>query len=438
MTVATARSPREFTVTLRQPHPRQAEFVSSDKKRIIIRAGRRSGKTVGIAVRAVQRFLAGRRILYAAPTQEQVDAFWYEVKRALVEPLDAGVYYKNESLHLIELAGTKQRIRAKTAWNADTLRGDYADTLILDEWQLMDEAAWGEVGVPMLLDNDGDAVFIYTPPSLRSRSVSKARDPLHAARMYKAALADTTGRWAAYHFTSLDNPYISPSALDTIAADMTALAYRQEILAEDVEDAPGALWKRTSFKYGEPPHAHDAQGVDIGRDMTRVVVGVDPAATSGATSAETGIIVAGRASDGLYYVLDDRSVRASPDGWARRAVQAYKDYRAGSIVPEVNNGGEMVIHTIRTVDSTVTVYAVHATRGKAIRAEPVAALSEQGKLIYVRPFPELEDQQCTWTPESGKSPDRLDALVWAVTALSAGVSGGAAHVIAGDRESRWR
>jgi len=174
----------EYIVHLRRPHASQQGFIDSNAKRKVIRAGRRSGKTVGIAIKATKEFLAGRRILYAAPTQEQVDRFWEEVKRALADPIEANVYYKNETRHLIEIPGTEQRIRAKTAWNADTLRGDYADLLILDEWQLMDEDAWEFVGAPMLLDHNGDAVFIYTPPSLRSRSVTKARDPRHAAKLF--------------------------------------------------------------------------------------------------------------------------------------------------------------------------------------------------------------------------------------------------------------
>src|ERR1051325_7394577 len=144
--------------------------LSSNAKRIIIRAGRRGGKTIGVVILAIQAFLAGRRVLYVAPTAEQLATFWREVKLALAELVAAGVFYKNETEHIIEVWGTNQRIRAKTAWNADTLRGDYADLLILDEWQLMDESAWEEVGAPMLLDNNGDAVFIYTPPSLRSQT----------------------------------------------------------------------------------------------------------------------------------------------------------------------------------------------------------------------------------------------------------------------------
>lgn len=216
-------------------HPHQAEFVNSMAKRIVVRAGRRGGKTVGAAIKAVGRFLAGGRVLYAAPTSEQTEKFWFEVKRSLRESIDAGIFKCNESEKYIERANTEQRIKAKTAWNADTLRGDYADLLILDEYQLTNEDAWEVVGVPMLLDNNGDAVFIYTPPSLRSAGVSKARDPRHAAKLFKTAQADTTGRWQAFHFTSHDNPYISREALSEIIKDMSKQSYRQEILAEDDE-----------------------------------------------------------------------------------------------------------------------------------------------------------------------------------------------------------
>src|SRR5215212_6547315 len=183
-------SKQKIKVHLRKPHPMQERFLNSSAKRIVIRAGRRGGKTTGMGIKAVTAFAQGRRVLYAAPTEDQIAAFWWEVKRSLANLIDAKHVTKNETLHSIEVPGTKQRIRAKTAWNADTLRGDYADLLILDEFQAMNEDAWQLVGAPMLLDNDGDAVFIYTPPSLHSLSVTKAKDPRHASKMYKKAAAD--------------------------------------------------------------------------------------------------------------------------------------------------------------------------------------------------------------------------------------------------------
>lgn len=233
-------------IHLRTPHSEQERFRRSPAKRKVIRAGRRSGKTVGVAILAVDYFLRGLRVLYTAPTGEQTDRFWYEVSRSLAEAIEVGIYRKNETERTIDRVGTENRIKAKTAWNANTLRGDYGDLLILDEWQLMAEDTWEEVGAPLLLDNNGDAVFVYTPPSLRATGVSKAVDPRHAAKMFQAAREDKTGRWETFHFTSFDNPYISREALADITQDMSRDAYHKEIMAED-DDLQTALLVYQAF-----------------------------------------------------------------------------------------------------------------------------------------------------------------------------------------------
>ena len=236
---------------------------------------------------------------------------------ALAEPIDAGIFRKNETLHIIELPGTEQRIRAKTAWNSETLRGDYSNRLILDEWQLCNEDAWALVGAPMMLDReDSVAIFCYTPPSFRSSGVTKAQDPRHAAKLFKAAAADTTGRWSTHHFSSHANPHLSTKALDEIVLDMSVLAYQQEIEAIDVESVPGALWTqslldRTRITVPEVPH------------LTRVVIALDPAGTSQATSDEMGIVAAGVGMDGHGYVLRDASRRGTPEVCARDAILLY-------------------------------------------------------------------------------------------------------------------
>ncbi len=243
-------------INIPKPHSvKQDEFVRCMAKRQVIKAGRRFGKTVGAAIKAVCYFLGicpsclgegclecdntgkvkPRRVLYAAPTAEQVSKFWFEVVSALQGGIDIGYFKKDETEHIIEVPRTEIRIRAKTAWNANTLRGDYADLLILEEFQMMNEDAWEEVGQPMLLDNNGTAVFIFTPPSLKSEGVSKAKDPRHASKMYKKALGDTSGKWKCFHFTSYDNPTLNKEALSEISKDMSADSYRREILAEDDE-----------------------------------------------------------------------------------------------------------------------------------------------------------------------------------------------------------
>lgn len=374
---------------------------------------------------AVQKFLEGRRVLYGAPTIEQVGRFWTTVTRALQDPINSHFLSINKSEHFIEVAGTENRIKAKTAWNADSLRGDYADVLILDEFQLMSEDAWNTVGAPMLLDNDGDAVFIYTPPSLHSRSISKASDKQHAAKMYnkfKMLQQEGNPRFGAFHFTSMANPYISEQALGEITQDMSNLAYRMEILAEDINEAPGALWTRGII---------ESSRVLSAPELRRVVIGVDPSAT--AMGDETGIIAAGVNGEG--YVLGDYSLQGSPLTWAKAAIQAYYMHKADRIVAESNQGGEMVETTIHQVDPSVPVTLIHASRGKATRAEPISAQYEKGRVHHVGTFNNLEDELCIWTP-GDKSPNRLDACVHALSQLMLQDGLGLFNFMAGQNDQR--
>ena len=205
---------------------------------------------------------------------------------------------------------------------------------------------------------------------------------------------------------------------------------RQELNAELLDDVPGALWSRALIEAARPPMGF------VMPDLVRVVVAIDPAASSGEDADETGIIVAGKDKDSRGYVLADLSGHHTPIEWARIAVAAYKSHGADRIVAEVNNGGEMVEATLRVVDDNVAYTAVHATRGKVVRAEPVAALYEQGRIRHIGAFTALEDQMCEFTPDLDRSkpkrdstdpsslgkggrtsPDRADALVWAFTEL---------------------
>ena len=186
---------------------------------------------------------------------------------------------------------------------------------------------------------------------------------------------------------------------------------RQEIWAQVLSDVPGALWTYDLLEENRRPHVEN--------QIMRCIVAIDPAATATEESSETGIIVAGLSTNGQGYVLADLSLRASPNEWATRAVRAYEEWGADRIVAEVNNGGDMVEATIRTVAPNISYKGVHASRGKLTRAEPIAALYEQHKIHHVGSFPVLEDQLCTWVPGED-SPDHLDALVWAFTELMLG------------------
>lgn len=187
---------------------------------------------------------------------------------------------------------------------------------------------------------------------------------------------------------------------------------RQELFAEVLEDVPGALWNRAQI---------DLCRVRDQPEMERIEIGVDPAVTSGESSDETGIIVAGKGRDKRGYILEDLTCRASPDAWAKRVVEAYHRHRANRVIAEVNNGGDLVTSLIKTVDPRVVVLPVRASHGKRARAEPVAALYEQGKVSHVGSFNALEDQMASYTPDGyDGSPDHVDAMVWVMTSLMLG------------------
>jgi phage terminase large subunit-like protein len=193
---------------------------------------------------------------------------------------------------------------------------------------------------------------------------------------------------------------------------------RQELDAELLEDVPGALWRRSNLDEHRTTPARIP-------DMRRIVVSVDPAAKAkesqrGDNGAETGIVTCGLGTDGRGYVLDDSTTIEGPDKWGRLAVAAYHRNKADAIICEINNGGDMVPFVIRSVDASIKVIVVTASRGKVTRAEPVSALYEQGRVSHVGCFAQLEDQMCAFTTTDADDvtlKDRTDALVWAFTEL---------------------
>jgi len=209
--------------------------------------------------------------------------------------------------------------------------------------------------------------------------------------------------------STYDNPYLPESVLSTFRNIYEGTrAGRQELEGEYLDENENALWRLqdiTENRVSEAP------------DLVRIVVAIDPAVTSDEKSDETGIIIAGRGADDRGYILHDATMKGRPAEWARRAVAQYHRWQASRIVAEVNNGGDMVEETLRTVDKNVPYKAVRASRGKFARAEPISGLYERGRISHVGVFPELEDQMVNWDPTMSKSPDRLDALVWALHEL---------------------
>mgnify|MGYP003531811726 FL=1 len=290
----------------------------------------------------------------------------------------------------------------------DQLRGpqhDYAWADELAAWRYPD--AWDQLLFGLRLGADPRVIVTTTPRPT----------PIIRALVTSPTTHVTRGR------TRDNAANLAPGFLDAIVArfEGTRLG-RQELDGEILDDNPGALWKRDGI---------DAARVSQAPDLRRIVVGVDPAVTANAASDETGIIVAGLGFDGRYYVLGDYSGRYSPDQWASRVVKAYRDHKADRVIAERNQGGDLVEQNLRTVDRTLPVTTVHAKRGKALRAEPVSSLYEQGRVSHVGALAALEDQMTAWDPAGdAESPDRVDALVYALAELTGGAQQPASYASA--------
>ncbi len=290
----------------------------------------------------------------------------------------------------------------------DQLRGPQHDGAWADEpakWRYP-EAAWDNLEFGLRLGVNPRVVASTTPRPIK---------------LIKELLADPLTRVSSGStYANKDNLAASFIRRVLRKYEGTRLG-RQELYAEVLDDAPGALWQREEML--------DDHRVTEHPTLMRIVVAIDPSVSGGEDAADAGIVVAGVASNGHGYVLDDGTTHGSPSTWARQALTLYNKYKADRIVGEVNNGGEMVELTIRTlrdendrpIGRNVPFKALHASRGKQARAEPVSSLYEQGHVHHVGSFAELEDELCNWVPGEGQpSPNRLDALVWAITELMLG------------------
>jgi len=360
----------------------------------LILGGRGSGKT-----RAGAEWVRARALALIGLTIAQVRSVMIEGVSGLL-----AVHAPNERPHYdvsrnqIQWSnGTIAQMYA--ADDPDNLRGPQFDAAWCDElakWRRA-QHAWDMLQFALRLGRHPQSVVTTTPR------------PIALLKKLMADEATVTSRAK----TTDNAANLAPSFLSSVLKRYggTALG-RQEIDGEIVEDRGGGLWRKSwldQHRVASPP------------ELARIVVAVDPPVTSNATSDACGIIVAGLGEDGRAYILADRTIRGrEPTVWARAAIAAYRDFAADRIVAEVNQGGDLVVGVMRQVDASVPIRAVRATRGKWVRAEPVSALYAEGRVIHVGEWPELESQMCGFGADGlaqGKSPDRLDALVWALTDL---------------------
>lgn len=292
-----------------------------------------------------------------------------------------------------------------SAEEPDRLRNKQSEKIWADEvaaWRY-DQDAWDQAMFGLRLGGHPQVIATTTP---------------RPTKFIKALMADPTTH--VTRGTSYDNrSNLAPGFFARIIKkyENTRLG-RQELNAEVLKDNPGALWKMTDI---------DDTRIDQRREYVRIVVAIDPAASSNPDSDETGIVVAGQcAHDHEHFdVLEDASGIYTPDQWAARSVELYHQWEADRIIGEGNNGGEMIESVIRHKDANVSYSMVWASRGKQVRAEPISALYEQHRVHHVGIFPKMEDELTDWDPKAGMpSPNRLDADVWALTELSTEGGGG--------------
>ena len=311
--------------------------------------------------------------------------------RPLYEPSKRRITWPNGAMATLYTADEPERLRGPQhdgAWGDEPASWRYPE-------------AWDMLQLGMRLGETPQTVITGTP-----KPVKLIRDLIKSP---------TTVVTRGSTFDNADN--LASQFLDAIKAkyEGTRLG-RQELYAEVLDDVPGALWTRAVLEKNR---------VQSHPDLARVCVAVDPSGGHTEESDEQGIVVAGLGVDGHGYTLADRSCRMTPDGWGRRAVQAYLDFKADVLVYEANYGGEMCQHVIETaaraMGTRVNTKMLHASRGKVVRAEPVAALAEQGKAHHVGMHEQLEDEKCSFTTLGfSGSPNRVDAEVWAYTELMIG------------------
>ena len=294
--------------------------------------------------------------------------------------------------HLVRVASAQDgglRIQGKN------LKGAWADECGLwDNWQ----TTWDES--LKFAVREGEARIVATGTPKQSRA---------ARKLIKKFLEDPDV--PVRRLRTVDNaPNLAPRFLQEVVGKASGTRLeRQELEGLILDDVEGALWTAElieSYRVASAP-----------ADLLRVVVAIDPAVTNEEDSDETGIIVVGEADGGHGFVLGDYSMRGTPDACMRKAVWAYNYHQADCVVGEANNGGDYIGTLLHTVDPNVPYKKVIATRGKRVRAEPVSALYEQGRMHHVGVFQELEDQMCSWVPSDPESPDRVDGLVWGCAEL---------------------
>ena len=404
------------------PKQIEATRLMADKQEVLLEGGSRSGKSFIIIRNIILRALKypdTRHLIVRFRFNHVKQSIWYGTIQDVMKIAFPSINYtENKSDWFISfdngseiwIGGTddKERIEKILGNEYATIFVNEASQIPYETYETLKTRLNPPKGVPPKL------IIDYNPPSKKHwgyRIFHEHKNPETDAPLRHQE------RYGYLRMNPVDNTEnLNESYLETLES-LGEKRRRRFYLGEYSDDTEGALWKRDWII------RHRVESVS---DLTRVVVAVDPAVTGNETSDDTGIIVVGsKTVDGKehYYVMDDFTYHGDVTGWGQSVIDAYRRHSADLVVAETNQGGDLVEMNIRNYDRSIRFKKVTATRGKALRAEPIANLYDMGLVHHVGNFLELEDELCMWTPEDKESPNRLDALVWGVTYLSGRGSG---------------
>jgi len=378
--------------------PEQIVEIPDDKDTLLLLCGRGFGKTWYVSNKAIDLALSepGSRIALWAADYGSLKKVNFLGESGIISQINPNIAYDFNKSDLILKFENGSQITGYSCEALERSRGSQSSHSVVDElaaWQYAEEG----LEAAKLINRLGRNPLMYIATTPRPTQIIKSL----CSNPYVEVIKGTT----------MDNYFLTPKYAEALRRELTDRMFRQECLAEILDDNPYALWRMTDIEVCRLVKAPE---------LRRIVVGVDPAVTSNEASDETGIVVCGIDYNGHAYVLEDCSMTAaSPEQWARRVQEAYHKWDADAVVAEVNQGGDMVETVILQKSRAMRVIKVRATKGKEVRAEPIAAIYERHECHHVGRHDKLEQQMTEWDPvNSKKSPDRMDAMVWAISELA--------------------
>ena len=390
----------ELTYT---PQQSKIFFGSDDYRFIIVPKGRRFGATQGAIQAGCEWAMDGEPVLWGDTINSNIDRYFERYARPVLKGVD---YNYNKQQKQLTFSFSDGFIDFRSADNPENWEGFGYKRILLNEAGIIlkNSYLYTNAVLPMLMDYPDSRLYALGVPKGK---IGKDKNEHPFYTLYKNALNKLPG-YTHYDFTSYDNPFLSSDDIAMLESEirrMNPAMVDQEINGKFVDGAGGTMWSPEMIRH-----------VDSVPELEAIVVAVDPSGSK--DGDEVGIVGIGRGYNGNLYLLSDRTKGCTPLEWATISTNELRALKGNCIVAERNYGGDMVKANIRSADRLVKVAEVNASRGKDIRAEPIVTLYEDAKVYHVRGLHTLENEMLTWVPGVGKSPNRVDALVWGATYLS--------------------